>query len=1651
MARTHSGNPTGSEAFSTVFDRLADAALIADASGTVLAVNPAFELLTGHQRANIEGMPLTELIEETGDIRGDGHDPARLVLSSGESSGVSVNVTPVAWNGDDGFLYIFCPRSPAADGDIFPSVEQVFMSLCLKMKDRAEFLDSVVEMAVSMSGCRHAGIRVLTRERYAPYEARTGFPDEWWKTENMLDVDHHECACSRVLDGRLSPDELPVSTAGGSFFTDDIPAFFEPLPDESKKNYRAACGKCGFRSMAIIPIRSDGNIVGALHLADERPGTIGRDVVEFFEGLNDLIGDAITRFDMEEELNRTIDTQRVINEILKLQVSDMPLDDIIGKTLDLILSISWLAFESRGVIFLYDETCNSLRMVAERGIDAQIRELCSSVPIGRCLCGKTIETGEVSFVETISSDHEILYSDIYPHGHYCIPIRQRDTKLGVLTVYIREGHVRTRHEEEFLVAVANTLAEVITRTRTERRLESSDTLMRMILDAAGEGLYGVDADGVITFANPAAARMTGWTVGEMTGRNHHELLHVPTAGDDETPGPESCPLCGTLLDGKPRSAGDGVMWTRDGGSIETEFTSTPLVENGEPAGAVVVFKDITERKRIERERSFLASIVESTDDIVIGKKLDGTIVSWNHAAERKYGYTASEMVGRSVETLVPPEMDSDVPAILDKIRKGDRVDHYDTIRMAKDGTRMDVTLTVSPIVDTDGHVIGASAIARDVTQQKRAETALRESELKLRAILNNSRQSFVLLDSYGRIQAYNTIAKKRAQAVYGIELKEGDSVHAMVGKSDFEDFNHIFDRAMAGKNSTVDKSIIGMDGSVTWFSFEFNPVLDNDGKSVGVIMNTLDITERMAAKESLEKNEEKYRLLAEYSTDMISRHDADGVYTYVSPACRSLMGYDPEELIGRSAYELFHPDDLEKIQATHDTIVETPQTFTVQYRIRKKDGSHVWFETKSRTFMTEGDEGPREIIAVSRDITDRKTAEDALKKSEARLANAQRISRMGNWEWDIETNDVYWSEEIFRIYGLKPEEFTPTYGAFINFIHPDDREFVLNAIDESLENDKPYNVECRIVLRNGVTRVINGKGEVIRDEQGNAKQMLGTVQDISDQKLMRKQHARLASFPELNPYPIIETDLAGSVTYLNPEASSMFPEILVDGADHPILGDLVGIISSISYDRERNIVIETRLGNRYFEQRVSYIPESKRLRSYIIEITERKQAEQLKENMSRLKDNLISALHIISGKLDLETALRETLLNAKRLTQAKYAAFAVLENNEVVKFLHDGMTDRERAKLKKCPPMGGLIRALINERRTIRVDSITDDPRFRGFPGGHTLMRTFLGTPIVFRDKILGIIYISDKMNGEPFTDQDEEIFESMAAHAAVAINNAGLYEQIKRFNEELEEMINERTRELEEAVNEARIANNAKSEFLANMSHELRTPLNAIIGFAQLIEEKYFGPLTTKQDEFINNILVSAQHLLNLINDILDLSKVEAGKMELDIEDIDIQTLIDGSLVMIKEKAMKHDILLDVDIGETLKGATIKGDERKLKQIMFNLLSNAAKYTQDGGSIKVSASISGHEVLITVSDTGVGIAPEHLGEIFEEFYQVNDSAAGKPPGTGLGLSLVKRFVGMHDGRVWVESDGPGRGSTFGFSLPMRHSRYDTAGDGEKN
>jgi len=355
-------------------------------------------------------------------------------------------------------------------------------------------------------------------------------------------------------------------------------------------------------------------------------------------------------------------------------------------------------------------------------------------------------------------------------------------------------------------------------------------------------------------------------------------------------------------------------------------------------------------------------------------------------------------------------------------------------------------------------------------------------------------------------------------------------------------------------------------------------------------------------------------------------------------------------------------------------------------------------------------------------------------------------------------------------------------------------------------------------------------------------------------------------------------------------------------------------------------------------------------------------------------------------------------------------------------------------------PLGSLKVGWIAEnRKPFMTNDLATDTQIHHYEWlRNRLVVSFAGYPLLVGDELLGVLALFSQ---NPISDEDFAILGSFANRTAMAIQNARLHSEIMELNLSLEKRIAERTWDLEQANVELRKADQLKSEFLANMSHELRTPLNAIIGFAEILRDGLCGAMNEEQVASVSDIHASGKHLLQMINDILDLSKVEAGRMELQPEEFSLAEAIDNVQSIVRDMVNRGHLDLQISVPDNLP--YIYADQVKFKQIMYNLLSNAVKFTPENGSITVDVSFNNDDFLVSVTDTGIGINPEDHETIFDEFRQLDSSRSRQYEGTGLGLALTKRLVELHEGRIWVESEGSGMGSKFSFTLPVAKPSID--------
>lgn len=360
-----------------------------------------------------------------------------------------------------------------------------------------EYLNALVGKLRSMSGHEFVGIRILNKEGYLPYASQQGFGRDFCSLENWISIKNDRCICVRVAIGRPEEEDAPFVTPWGSFYSPDLKKFMAGLSPIQLEKYRGICAKGGFESIAIIPIRYRQKITGVIHLADRKKDGISKSVISSIESVTPLIGEALRRYAVERELHEDYDIQNVVNLLLKLSLKNISLEEILDYSLKMILSLPWLAFGSTGSFFLSEGNPPRLVMKASLGISAELKKKCARISFGKCMCGRAAASQEIQFSSSVDERHDISHERDYPHGHYCVPIVLRHRTLGVINIYIKEGHIPTHKEKEFLATVANVLAGIIQGRRDQEEIKRVNRALTMLSECNRTLIHAKDEAGLL--------------------------------------------------------------------------------------------------------------------------------------------------------------------------------------------------------------------------------------------------------------------------------------------------------------------------------------------------------------------------------------------------------------------------------------------------------------------------------------------------------------------------------------------------------------------------------------------------------------------------------------------------------------------------------------------------------------------------------------------------------------------------------------------------------------------------------------------------------------------------------------------------------------------------------------------------------------------------------------------------------------------------------------------------------------------------------------------------------------------------------------------------------------------------------------------------
>lgn len=756
------------------------------------------------------------------------------------------------------------------------------------------------------------------------------------------------------------------------------------------------------------------------------------------------------------------------------------------------------------------------------------------------------------------------------------------------------------------------------------------------------------------------------------------------------------------------------------------------------------------------------------------------------------------------------------------------------------------------------------------------EVALRESQF--RTITMDQHDIVSITDSTGNIINANDkfceITGYRREELLGKNHRILKS-----GEHDDKYYKQMWDTISQGNVWHGTICNLKKNGDKYWVESTIVPFLDKEGIPYKYVSARTDITPLKMAEEAVRESESRLNFLLSASPVSIYTCDVKPPYgvTFISSNIMQYMGYEPERFTDNPDFWLnkIHPDDKQRVMDNLPRLFEHDK-HNHEYRFRKPNGGYRWMYDESRLVRNEQGE-PVEIIGYWADVTERKEMEIELDMNKERLRRGQLYANIGTWDWNIETGGLVWSERIPPLFGYPEGNLETSYDNFLEAIHPDDRQLVIDAVNNCIEHDVLYEIEHRVIWPDGTVRWLLERGKVIRNLEGKPVRMLGVVQDIDVRKraelALIESQSKLAGLFDLSPLGIALTDMDGNYLEFNKSFQEIcgYPEEELHGLSY---WDLTP--------------------HEYKEEEV-----------FQLELLE---------------------------------------------TTGRYGPY-------------------EKVYRQKN---GDLIPVRLN-----------------------------------------GIL-VKDKSGKNHIWSIVEDISDS------------------KRVEQELID-----------ARFEAETANHAKSQFLSSMSHELRTPMNAIIGFGQLLDMDKDSPLNESQKENIDEIIKASHHLLELINEVLDLSKIEAGRVSLSVESVSLKDVLVEALHLIDPLAHKRGIKIKMTRnGSEIKTENIQDDQKvvradrtRLKQILLNLLSNAIKYNNVNGKITVDcANVDNNEIRISVTDTGNGLTQEQQSSLFEAFNRLG-AEKSDIEGTGVGLLITKNLVELMGGSIGIDS-APGKGSTFWVQLP---------------
>jgi len=1094
--------------------------------------------------------------------------------------------------------------------------------------------------------------------------------------------------------------------------------------------------------------------------------------------------------------------------------------------------------------------------------------------------------------------------------------------------------------------------------------------------AYNRGLIEASLDGLITVDPNITITDVNETMCRMSGYSREELVGTPFSQYFTDPKRASAGVRLTLDKGAATNY-ELALRTKDGSERLISFNAAIFKDpTHKVRGIFASARDITEQARLQtqlaEERAYNRGLIEASVDGLVTVDETMTITDVNETMCRMVGRSRNQLIG----SLFPPyfaERDLAEEGVRLTFAKGAVTNYVLTLQSAG-GSGVPVSFNAAVFKDPAGYVRGIFASARDITSQKELETKLQASQLYTRSLIEANIDALMTTDPLGIITDVN----QQMAALTGYTRDE------LIG-SPFKNYFTDPKRAEEGVKRVLregnvtnyELTVRSKIGRETVVSYNAATFTDAEGYLQGVFAAARDITEQKKLEEQLREQQAYNRGLIESSVDGLITVDPKGTISDVNDRMCQMTGYGRSELIGTPFSDYFTEPDRARtgVQLTFDEGFVTEYALTLISRSRRQ--LHVSFNA---SVFKDPAGSVRGIFASARDITDRVRLEEQLREQQTYLRGLIESSVDGLITVDPDGFITDVNEQMCRMTGYARQDLIGT--PFKRYFTEPDRADA--GVKRTFAEGVVTNYALVLKTAEGRKATVSFNASVFRTADGSVQGIFASARDISEQARLQtqlaEQQAYNRSLIEASADALFAIAPDGIITDVNEEATRF-----------------------TGYSRKH--LINSRFKDYFTEPDraragVEQTLREKRVIGYeLVLITRYGRRITVSFNAGVFTDAAGQSLGILAGARDitaqkeLETQLRSQQSYTRSLIESNIDALMTTDPVGIITDINQQM-----AELTGCSR---------EELIGSPFKTYFTDPK-----------RAEEGIKLVLRE---------NKVTNFELTARNREGHETVVSYnAATFYDRDGKLQGVfagardvterKRFEQTLQE------------------ANRLKSEFLAKMSHELRTPLNGIIGFSEFLMDEKPGPLNGKQKEYLTDVLNSGRHLLQLINDVLDLSKVEAGKMDLNVETFSLKNAVDEVCSVVMPMAHKKKIAIRREIEPALETATL--DQHKFKQVLYNLLSNAVKFNKEGGQVEVVLTIKdGRGLQLQVKDTGIGIHYDDLKKLFVEFQQIDSSVARHSQGTGLGLALSKKIIELQQGTIEVHSEA-GQGSTFTVYLP---------------